>query len=69
MKIRPELSTDAEVQEGTVPVTVTVTCPTDNRTATASVNIQVLRPVVREFTFEDVHAPSVRVRGFAPRDD
>jgi outer membrane protein OmpA-like peptidoglycan-associated protein len=43
------------MQEGTVPVTVTVTCPTDNKTATASVNIQVIRPAVREFTFEDVH--------------
>ena len=45
----------APMQEGTVPVTVTVTCPTDGKTATASVNIQVVRPVVREFTFEDVH--------------
>ena len=45
----------APMQEGTVPVTVTVTCPTDNKTANATVNIQVIRPAVREFTFEDVH--------------
>ena len=38
-----------------LPVTVTVTCPTDNKTASASVNIQVVKPVVREITFEDVH--------------
>jgi outer membrane protein OmpA-like peptidoglycan-associated protein len=45
----------APMQEGTVPVTVTVTCPTDAKTATATVNVQVIRPAVREFTFEDVH--------------
>jgi outer membrane protein OmpA-like peptidoglycan-associated protein len=45
----------APMQDGTVPVTVTVTCPTDGKTATASVNIQVVRPIVKEFTFEDVH--------------
>jgi peptidoglycan-associated lipoprotein len=45
----------APMQEGTVPVTVTVTCPTDNKTASATVNVQVIRPAVREFTFEDVH--------------
>ena len=39
----------------TVPVTVTVTCPTDNRTASDSVNIQVTRPTPRVYTFEDVH--------------
>ena len=38
-----------------MPVTVTVTCPTDNLTAMDTVNIQVIRPAVREFTFEDVH--------------
>jgi peptidoglycan-associated lipoprotein len=43
------------MQEGTVPVTVTVTCPTDGKTATATVNVQVTRPAVKEFTFEDVH--------------
>jgi outer membrane protein OmpA-like peptidoglycan-associated protein len=45
----------APMQEGTVPVTVTVTCPQDGKTANATVNIQVIRPAVREFTFEDVH--------------
>ena len=45
----------APQQEGTVPVTVTVTCPTDNRTASDTVNIQVTRPPVRTYTFEDVH--------------
>ena len=42
-------------QEGTVPVTVTVTCPSDNKTASASVNISVTRPPVRTYTFEDVY--------------
>jgi peptidoglycan-associated lipoprotein len=41
-------------QEGTVPVTVTVTCPTDNKTASDTVNITVIRPPVRNYTFEDV---------------
>jgi len=45
----------APQQEGTVPITVTVTCPTDNKMASASVNIQVTRPPVRSYTFEDVH--------------
>ena len=45
----------APKQDGTVPVTVTVTCPTDAKTASATVNIQVTRPAVKEFTFEDVH--------------
>ncbi len=45
----------APMQEGSVPVTVTVTCPQDGKTATASVNIQVVRPVVKEIIFEDVH--------------
>jgi peptidoglycan-associated lipoprotein len=45
----------APQQEGTVPVTVTVTCPTDNKNASATVNIQVTRPPVRNYTFEDVH--------------
>jgi outer membrane protein OmpA-like peptidoglycan-associated protein len=45
----------APMQEGTVPATVTVTCPTDNKTASATVNIQVVRPVTKEITFEDVH--------------
>jgi peptidoglycan-associated lipoprotein len=41
-------------QEGTVPVTVTVD---DGKggTATDTVNIQVMRPAVKEYVFEDVH--------------
>src|SRR5829696_7391317 len=42
-------------QEGTVPVTVTVTCPQDGKTATDTVNIQVVRPAVKTVVFEDVH--------------
>jgi outer membrane protein OmpA-like peptidoglycan-associated protein len=42
-------------QEGSVPVTVTVTCPTDKLTAADTVTIQVLRPAPRTYTFEDVH--------------
>jgi peptidoglycan-associated lipoprotein len=42
-------------QEGSVPVTVTVTCPTDNKTASDTVNIQVTRPPARTYTFEDVY--------------
>jgi outer membrane protein OmpA-like peptidoglycan-associated protein len=42
-------------QDGTVPVTVTVTCPTDNRTASSTTNIAVTRPTPRVYTFEDVH--------------
>jgi outer membrane protein OmpA-like peptidoglycan-associated protein len=45
----------APMQEGTVPVTVRVTCPQDGKTASASVNIQVIRPTVEEIVFEDVH--------------
>jgi outer membrane protein OmpA-like peptidoglycan-associated protein len=45
----------APMQEGTVPVTVTVTCPQDGKTATSSVNVQVVRPAVKEIIFEDVH--------------
>ena len=45
----------APMQEGTVPVRVTVTCPTDGKTASDTVNIQVTRAPVREITFEDVH--------------
>jgi outer membrane protein OmpA-like peptidoglycan-associated protein len=41
-------------QEGTVPVTVTVDDGKGGR-ATATVNIQVTRPPVRNYTFEDVH--------------
>jgi outer membrane protein OmpA-like peptidoglycan-associated protein len=42
-------------QEGAVPVRVTVTCPTDGKTASDTVNIQVTRPAVRNYTFEDVY--------------
>ena len=45
----------APQQEGSVPVTITVTCPTDNKTASDTVNIQVTRPPVRNYTFEDVY--------------
>jgi OOP family OmpA-OmpF porin len=38
-----------------VPVTITVTCPQDNKTATDTVNIQVIRPAIKEIIFEDVH--------------
>ena len=42
-------------QEGPVPVTVTVTCPSDGKTARDTVNIQVVRPTLAAVTFEDVH--------------
>jgi len=45
----------APMQPGPVPVTVTVTCPTDNRTASDTVTIQVIRPAAKVYTFEDVH--------------
>ena len=45
----------APQQPGTVPVTVTVTCPTDKRTATAATQIQVTQPPVKQFIFEDVY--------------
>jgi outer membrane protein OmpA-like peptidoglycan-associated protein len=45
----------APMQEGTVPVTVTVTCPSDGKNASDTVNIQVVRPKVVDFVFEDVH--------------
>jgi outer membrane protein OmpA-like peptidoglycan-associated protein len=46
----------ASQQEGSVPVTVTVTCPSDNKTASDTVNIQVLKPKpVVELNFEDVY--------------
>jgi peptidoglycan-associated lipoprotein len=44
------------MQEGPVPVTVTVTCPTDGKTASDTVNIQVVRPpAAPPIVFEDVH--------------
>ncbi len=45
----------APMQEGPVPVTVTVTCPSDGKTATDTVTIQVIRPAGKVYTFEDVH--------------
>ena len=45
----------APQQEGSVPVTITVTCPTDNKTASDTVNIMVTKPPVRQYTFEDVY--------------
>jgi peptidoglycan-associated lipoprotein len=46
----------APMQTGPVPVTVTVTCPTDGKTASDSVTIQVIAaPVVAPIVFEDVH--------------
>ena len=55
---RPSAQTlwTAPQQEGSVPVTVTVTCPTDNKTASDTVNIQVTRPRrSSSCTFEDVY--------------
>ena len=43
------------MQEGPVPVTVTVTCPQDGKTASDTVTIQVIRPAAKVYTFEDVH--------------
>ena len=40
---------------GTVPVTVTGTCPSDNMKASDTVNIQVVPRVVKTITFEDVY--------------
>lgn len=45
----------APMEPGAVPVTITVRCPTDNRTATDTVTIQVVRPAAKVYTFEDVH--------------
>jgi peptidoglycan-associated lipoprotein len=45
----------ASQQEGSVPVTVTVTCPSDNKTASDTVNIMVTKPPVRNYVFEDVY--------------
>ena len=45
----------APMQEGPVPVTVTATCPQDNKSASDTVTIQVVKPPVKEFVFEDVH--------------
>jgi outer membrane protein OmpA-like peptidoglycan-associated protein len=45
----------APMTEGTVPVQVTVTCPQDGKTASDTVNINVIRPAVKQVVFEDVH--------------
>ena len=45
----------APMQEGPVPVTVTVRCPSDNKTASDTVNVSVVKPAVKTYTFEDVH--------------
>ena len=46
----------APMQPGAVPVTITVTCPSDGKTASDTVTIQVTQPpAVKEFVFEDVH--------------
>ncbi len=45
----------APSQAGTVPVTVTGTCPTDQKSASDTVNIQVNPRPVQTFTFEDVY--------------
>ena len=43
-------------QEGSVPATITVTCPSDGRTASDTVTINVVRPApVVELNFEDVY--------------
>jgi peptidoglycan-associated lipoprotein len=45
----------APMQEGPVPLTVTVTCPSDNKTASDTVTVQVVKPAIKTFVFEDVH--------------
>jgi outer membrane protein OmpA-like peptidoglycan-associated protein len=45
----------APMQPGPVPVTVTVTCPSDGKTASDDVTIQVVQPKVEPVVFEDVH--------------
>jgi outer membrane protein OmpA-like peptidoglycan-associated protein len=40
---------------GSVPVTVKVTCPTDNMTASDTVNINVTQAVVKTYSFDDVY--------------
>jgi outer membrane protein OmpA-like peptidoglycan-associated protein len=44
-------------QAGTVPVTITVTCPSDNQTASDTVNIRVTAPPApkQRYVFEDVY--------------
>jgi outer membrane protein OmpA-like peptidoglycan-associated protein len=45
----------APMQPGTVPVTVTVTCPQDGKTASDDVNIRVIQRPIKEIVIEDVH--------------
>ena len=45
----------ATQQVGTVPATVTVTCPSDNKTASDTVNIAVIRTPAKSYVFEDVY--------------
>ena len=45
----------APATPGTVPVTVTGTCPSDNMSASDTVNIQVVARPVKTITFEDVY--------------
>ena len=42
-------------QPGSVPVTVTVTCPTDGMKASDTVNIDVTQTVVKTYAFDDVY--------------
>jgi outer membrane protein OmpA-like peptidoglycan-associated protein len=42
-------------QTGSVPVTVTVTCPSDGKTASDTVSIVVTRPPVKTYAFDDVY--------------
>ena len=46
---------DSADDAGTVPVTVTGTCPTDGMKASDTVNIQVVPRVVQKIDFEDVY--------------
>jgi len=45
----------APAQPATVPVKVTVTCPTDGMTATDTVQVEVTRAVVKTYAFDDVY--------------
>jgi outer membrane protein OmpA-like peptidoglycan-associated protein len=47
----------AGAQAGSVPITITVTCPSDNKTASDTVNIQVTAPPPpkKRYEFEDVY--------------
>jgi peptidoglycan-associated lipoprotein len=52
----PSTPWTAPQTEGPVPVTIRVTCPTDNKTASDTVTIQVIRPAAAApIVFEDVH--------------